>query len=152
MMFKEHKSTLVITMLCLLTLLVGCSSKIAGTVKLVDKHMQPIPNDMPNGIVVNMINTTAALENASHSVKTDELGAFKSVGGKLLPGIYKVEVSRIGYKSATQTIEVKKYRTAKLDLFLRKISEGSRKSIRKSTSDSNKIINPGEVNIQPPSM
>lgn len=130
----------------------ACSAKISGTVKLVDNNMIPISGDKPKALVVNMINTTAALENASHSVVTDEEGKFKSESGKLNPGLYKVEVSRIGYNTATQTIEIGKYTSAKLDLFLRKIAEGKRKSLTKSNSDENKIINPGEVNIQPPSM
>ena len=130
----------------------GCATKIHGTVKLVDKRSQPIQNDSPSNITVNMINTSSSLENASHSVSTNEKGEFRSVNGKLEPGVYKVEVSRIGYKTATQTIEVKKRKSKKLDLFLRKIGQGKRKSIRSSNKQSTKIINPGEVNIQPPSM
>lgn len=135
-----------------ITLISGCATKIHGTVKLVDRNSQPVANDQPVNITVNMINTSSALENASHSVVTNEKGEFKSQGGKLEPGLYKVEISRIGYKTATQTIEVKKRQSKKLDLFLRKISEGKRKSVRKINKDQNKIINPGEVNIQPPSM
>jgi hypothetical protein len=35
---------------------------------------------------------------------------------------------------------------------LPKIQEAKRKSIKGSASDEDKIINPGEVNIQPPAM
>ncbi len=130
----------------------GCSAKISGVVKLVDKNMQPIAADTPEGIVVNMINTTSSLEHASHSVKTTKNGEFSSESGKIVPGIYKVEASRIGYKTSTQSIEVGKYSSKKLELFLRKIPEGKRRSVRSKNSDAEKIINPGEVNIQPPSM
>ncbi|MDH5378288.1 MAG: carboxypeptidase-like regulatory domain-containing protein [Gammaproteobacteria bacterium] len=149
----RRSSALYLVTLVVLILMTGCSAKITGVVKLVDKNMQPVASDTPNEVVVNMINTTSALENASHSVKTGPDGVFISEGGKIEPGIYKVEVSRIGYKTATQTIEVGKYSTAKLELFLRKIHSGkSGKSIRSKNSDADKIINPGEVNIQPPFM
>jgi hypothetical protein len=39
-----------------------------------------------------------------------------------------------------------------VELKLKKIPEGKRKSIEGSKSDENKIVNPGEVNIQPPTM
>lgn len=146
-----NKRVVVVLLGCAL-LMSGCATRIAGTVKLVDPHMQPVMDDKPAGITVNMINTTAALENASHAVKTDEVGAFQSEKGKLVPGLYKIEVSRIGYKTATQTIELKKNKTQNVELFLKKIPEGKRKSIRGSRSDEDKIINPGEVNIQPPLM
>ena len=132
--------------------LAGCGAKIMGTVRLVDKSSTPIPGESPQGVVVNMINTTASLENASASAVVDAEGNFKSDKGTVVPGVYKVEVSRIGYKTATQTVEVAKNKTMKLELFLKKISEGSRKSIRNKVSDEDKIINPGEVNIQPPQM
>ncbi|MDH3326186.1 MAG: hypothetical protein OEM38_05645 [Gammaproteobacteria bacterium] len=134
------------------TLLAGCSAKISGVVRLVDANSQPITVERPNNIMVNMINTSVSLENASHSVKTDDMGAFMSEKGKLLPGMYKVETQRIGYKSTTQTIEVGKYSHGKLELFLRKIKTKKRHSVKNTKSDANKIINPGEVNIQPPSM
>jgi hypothetical protein len=37
-----------------------------------------------------------------------------------------------------------------VELILKKIPEGKRRSIERSDSDRDKIINPGEVNIQPP--
>jgi len=135
-----------------LLLFSGCSAKISGVVRLIDNNSKPITSETPNGIVINMINTTAALENASHSVKTNELGEFISEKDKILPGMYKIETQRIGYKSTSQTVEVGKFSHRKVELFLRKIKTGSRKSIRTKNTDADKIINPGEVNIQPPSM
>ncbi|MDH5217237.1 MAG: carboxypeptidase-like regulatory domain-containing protein, partial [Gammaproteobacteria bacterium] len=87
----------------------GCSAKISGVVRLIDANSQPITTESPEGIVVNMINTTGSLETASHSVKTNEKGEFMSEKKKILPGMYKVETQRIGYKNTTQTIEVGKY-------------------------------------------
>ena len=147
-----NKKLFMLAVGCAALMTAGCATRIAGSVKLVDPNLQPIANDSPAGIVVNMINTTAALENASHAVKTDDTGAFQSEKDKLVPGIYKIEVSRIGYKTATQSIEVKKNKTLKVELVLKKIPEGKRKSIATDRSDESKIINPGEVNIQPPSM
>jgi hypothetical protein len=40
----------------------------------------------------------------------------------------------------------------KLELKLRRIDEARRRSIKGSDSDEDKIINPGEVNIQAPTM
>ncbi|MDH5302131.1 MAG: hypothetical protein OEW58_12290 [Gammaproteobacteria bacterium] len=133
-------------------LMTGCSAKIGGVVKLVDADSMPITSEAPDNIVVNMINTTAPLEQASHSVKTNEKGEFISEKDKVLPGIYKVETQRIGYSTTTQTIEVGKFGTTKVELFLRKIKTSQSKTIQSNKSDSDKIVNPGEVNIQPPSM
>lgn len=130
----------------------GCSAKISGVVRLIDANSQPITNESPEGIVVNMINTTGSLETASHSVKTNEKGEFMSEKKKILPGMYKVETQRIGYKNTTQTIEVGKYSHRKLELFLRQIKTNKRRSVQSTKTDANKIVNPGEVNIQPPSM
>jgi hypothetical protein len=62
-----------------------------------------------------------------------------------------VEASRIGYETQTTTIEVGSF-GKKLELKLRKIDEARRKSIQGSSTDEDKIINPGEVNIQAPTM
>ena len=72
-----HKKHIMLALGLAALLTSGCATRIAGTVKLVDHNLQPIASDSPQDIVVNMINTTAALENASHSVKTDETGAFQ---------------------------------------------------------------------------
>jgi hypothetical protein len=52
----------------------------------------------------------------------------------------------------TQTVEITKFGSKKVEFKLRKIPEGKRKSIEGSRSDEDKIVNPGEVNIQPPTI
>jgi hypothetical protein len=135
-------------------LAVACSPKIYGTVQLVDVNMQPVPaaKDTPQGTVVNMINTTSSLEQASHAVTIDVEGKFESQKDKVLPGMYKVEANRIGYMTETQSVEIKNHTRKKIEFKLKKIQEGKRKAIEGSKSDEDKIINPGEVNIQPPTM
>jgi hypothetical protein len=132
----------------------ACSPKIYGTVQLVDVNMQPIPaaKDTPQGTVVNMINTTSSLEQASHAVNADAEGKFESMKDKVVPGMYKVEANRIGYVTETQSVEIKSHTRKKIEFKLKKIQEGKRKAIEGSKSDEDKIINPGEVNIQPPTM
>jgi len=63
-----------------------------------------------------------------------------------------VEVSRIGYMTETQSLELTKFGGKQADFKIKKIPEGKRKSIEGSKSDEDKIVNPGEVNIQPPTM
>jgi hypothetical protein len=132
----------------------ACSPSIYGTIQLVDVNAQPIPltKESPAGTVVNMINTTTNLEKASVAVNADKEGKFESTKGYILPGIYKVEASRIGYMTDTQTLEVTKFGGNKVTFKLKKIPEGRRRSIEGSKSDEDKIVNPGEVNIQPPEM
>jgi hypothetical protein len=130
----------------------GCAATIHGTVQLVDSRQQPIPNENPKGAVVNMINTTAAVERASSSVTVDEKGEFESPKDSVKPGVYKVEASRIGYETQTETVEIGSFFGKKVEFKLRKIEEGRRKSIKGSDTDKDMIINPGEVNIQPPAM
>lgn len=132
-------------------LLSGCAAKIAGTVQLVDAKGQPIADAKLAGIVVNMINTSVAVEDASFSAKTDEKGNFDTGDQKLQPGMYKIEASAVGYMTATMTVEVKKS-TRKVTLTLKRQPRHGRRSYRGSGSDRDKIVNPGEVNIQPPSM
>ncbi|MDH4163494.1 MAG: carboxypeptidase-like regulatory domain-containing protein [Nitrospirota bacterium] len=143
-----------IILLVVLFSLAACSPKIYGTLQLVDANLQPVPpaKESPEGTVVNMINTTSTLEEASHAVTANVEGKFESEKGKIAAGVYKVEASRIGYQTETQTVEVGKFSGAKVDLKLKKISEGRRKSTEASRSDEDKIVNPGEVNIQPPTM
>ena len=111
--------------------LAACSPKIYGTVQLIDANMQPIPaaKDTPQGTVVNMINTTATLEQASHSVTVDAEGKFESLKDKVVPGMYKVEATRIGYATETQSVEIKSLRA-------KKWNSSSRKSLRASASPS----------------
>jgi len=148
------RATRLAVLSALLLSLVACSPKIYGTLQLMDANLQPVPpaKESPEGTVVNMINTTSTLEEASHAVAANAEGKFESEKGKISAGVYKVEASRIGYQTETQTVEVGKFSGTKVDLKLRKISEGKRKSTGASKSDEDKIVNPGEVNIQPPTM
>ena len=132
-------------------LLAGCAAGISGSVRMVDRNNKPVPDAQLDGIVVNLINTSSAVEQASYSVKTDSKGHFEAGSDKVLPGVYKIEVAEPGYVTATKTVEFKKMpRSVELDL--RQLPKGSTQSYRGMTTDKDKIINPGEVNIQPPSM
>jgi len=148
----RHSRTAAVAVLLLI--LSACSPKIYGTLQLMDQNSQPIPaaKESPEGTIVNMINTTSTLEQASHSVTVSAEGKFESVKGKITPGIYKVEASRIGYQTDTQTVEITKFGRKKVEFKLKKIAEGKRRSIEGSRTDEDKIVNPGEVNIQPPTM
>jgi hypothetical protein len=98
----------------LVVLLAGCAARIQGTVQLVDAHQQPVAKDSLQGTVVNMINTTAAVEQASYAATTDANGKYESSKGRLRPGTYKVEASRIGYETETQTVEIKEHTQKKI--------------------------------------
>jgi len=147
-----NRSAYAIAALLLMVSLSGCAAKIHGTVHLVDGGLQPVANESAQGTVVNMMNTTAAVEQASHAVTVDAQGKFESAKDRLRPGTYKVEASRIGYETDTQTVQIGKYTSKKIEFKLKKIQEAKRKTIQGSRSDEDKIINPGEVNIQPPTM
>ncbi len=138
----------------LAALLAGCSPKIYGTVQLVDASLQPISpvKESPQGTVVNMINTTAKIEQASGAATTGPDGKFESIKDYIIPGVYDVEATRIGYETETQTVKIGRFTHKKLEFKLKKILEGKRKTIDSSKSDEDKIVNPGEVNIQPPTM
>jgi len=144
------KRAMAIAVLCTL-LLGGCSAGISGSVRMVDRNNKPIADAPLEGIVVNMINTSSSVERASHSVKTDKKGRFEAGADKIKPGVYKIEVSEPGYVAASKTIEVKES-SRSVDLDLRQLPKGASQSYRGMKSDKDKIINPGEVNIQPPSM
>jgi hypothetical protein len=139
----------------IMVLMLGaCSPKIYGTVQLLDADLQPIPpaKESPQGTVVNMINTTTTLEKASQAVVVDAEGKFESVKDYVIPGMYKVEASRIGFMTETQAVEVGRFSGKKIKFKLKKIPEAKRASIESSKSDEDKIVNPGEVNMQPPAM
>jgi hypothetical protein len=148
---NRAKSLALMVMLLMVT---ACSPKIYGTVQLMDANMQPIPvtKEDPQGTVVNMINTTTTLENASHAVNVDKDGKFESVKDSIISGTYKVEASRIGFLTETQSVEITKFGSKKVEFKLKMIPEGKRKTIEGSKPDEDKIVNPGEVNIQPPMM
>lgn len=130
----------------------ACSPKIYGTIQLVNRDMKPVQGESPEGTVVNMINTSVSVEKASHSVAADAEGKFESEKGAISKGLYKVEAGRIGYMTETVDLKIGSMSRKKLKLKLKKIPEGKRRSIESSTSDKDKIINPGEVNIRPPMM
>ncbi len=133
-------------------LLGGCAVGISGSVRLVDANNEPVPEAKLDGIVVNLINTTSAVENASASVKTDEKGNFKTDSKQeVKPGTYKIEASEAGYLPVSKTIEVKDS-SREVELVLKQLPRGRTHSYRGPSSDRDQIINPGEVNIQPPSM
>jgi len=148
----NHRTTLLFLFAAMALLLSACSPKIRGTVKLVDPDMKPVVGESPKGTVVNMINTTAKVEKASYSIIVDEDGKFESEKKAITRGTYKVEATRIGYDTETQTVKIGRSTRKKLEFELKKIAEGERKSIAGSSSDADKIINPGEVNIRPPGM
>ncbi len=148
----NHRAKLILLFTVTLVLFAGCSPKIHGTVQLVGPNMEPLEGSDPKGTVVNMINTTATVEKASYSVIAGEKGKFESEKDTLIPGTWKVEASRIGFETETETVEIKGSTRKKLEFKLKKIPEGQRKSIEGSTTDADKIINPGEVNIRPPGM
>ena len=142
-------------LLAVMMLVVGaCLPKIYGTVQLLDASLQAIPpaKETPQGTVVNMINTTTTLEKASGAVVTNGEGKFESAKDYVIPGLYKVEANRIGYMTETQSVKITKFGSKKVEFKLKKIPEGKRKTIEGSKSDEDKIVNPGEVNIQPPTM
>lgn len=138
----------------LMVMLSACAPSIRGTIRLVDSNNRPIPAAVgtPEGAVVNMINTSTAVEQASHSVSVMADGKFESAKDVIKPGKYKVEITHIGYQTETKSVEVGTFSSPTLEVDLKRIQEGRRKTIRGSRSDEDKIVNPGEVNIQPPSM
>jgi anti-sigma28 factor (negative regulator of flagellin synthesis) len=86
--------------------------------------------------------------------RTVEIGRStrKKLEFAITRGTYKVEATRIGYETETRTVEIGRSTRKKLEFELKKIAEGERKTIAGSSSDADKIINPGEVNIRPPGM
>ena len=78
---------MLIVLMAPLLVVSGCAATIHGTVQLVDSRQQPIPNESPKGAVVNMINTTVAVEQASSSASVDEKGEFESPKGSIKPGV-----------------------------------------------------------------
>ena len=139
---------------CIVVLLSACAPSIRGTIQLVDANNKPLPIAIasPEGAVVNMINTTAAVDQASHSVSVGADGKFESAKDAIKQGKYHVEISQLGFQTETRAVEVGSFSSPTVDVNLHKIQEGKRKSIRGARTDEDKIVNPGEVNIQPPSM
>ncbi len=140
--------------ICMVLLLSACAPSIRGSIQLVDANNKPIPVAIasPEGAVVNMINTSAPVEQASYSVTVAADGKFESAKDVIKQGKYQVEITHLGFQTETRAVEVGSFSSLTVDVSLRKILEVRRKSIRGSRSDVDKIVNPGEVNIQPPSM
>ena len=148
----NYRITPLVLCAAMVLLLSACAPRISGRVQLVDPNMDPVYGENPKGTVVNMINVTAKVEKASYSILVDEEGKFESEKDAITRGTYKVEATRIGYDTETQTVEIGRSTRKKLEFELKKIPEGERKSIASSSSDADKIVNPGEVNIRPPGM
>lgn len=137
--------------IALALLLAGCASTITGSVKFAGQGNKPEQDAKLEGIVVNLINTTSQIGDASYSVKTDKKGRFETDSKQLKAGTYKIEVNEPGYLPTSKTIEFKDS-SREVELELKKIPMGGSRTYRGMQSDKDKIINPGEVNIQPPSM
>ncbi len=143
--------------IALVTLLLSaCAANITGSVKFADPAENKVADKSGQdsrleGIVINLINTTSQLGEASYSVKTDKQGKFAADPKQLKPGTYKIEVNEPGYQPVSKTIEFKDS-SRDVELELKKMPSGSSRTYRGMQSDKDKIINPGEVTIQPPSM
>ncbi len=156
-MMKAMQKSLPIALLTLL--LSACAANITGSVRFADHEKaadsgsgdKSGQDSRLEGIVVNMINTTSQIGEASYSVKTDSNGKFAADPKQLKPGTYKIEVNEPGYLPVSKTIEFKDS-SREVELELKKMPTGSSRTYRGPQSDKDKIINPGEVNIQPPSM
>lgn len=81
-----------------------------------------------------------------------QMAKFESVKDSIIPGTYKVEASKIGFMTETQSVKITKFGSKKVEFKLKKIPEGKRKTIEGLKPDEDKIVNPGEVNILPPTM
>jgi len=144
-----YKSLPIAVMVLLLS---GCAANITGAVKFADSDAKQAEADSRlEGIVVNLINTTSQIGEASYSVKTDKKGRFETDAKQLKPGTYKIEVNEPGYLPASKTIEFKD-QSREVEFELKRMPTSGSRSYRGMQSDKDKIINPGEVNIQPPSM
>ncbi|MBW1644645.1 MAG: carboxypeptidase regulatory-like domain-containing protein [Deltaproteobacteria bacterium] len=131
----KYRTILLLLLSVLVLLTVACSAKIYGKVELVNTKMEPLEGEHPKGTVINMINTTAKMEKASHSVVVDEKGEFESEKEAIVPGTYKVEATRIGFDTETRTVEMKGSTREKIKFQLKKIPEGKRRTIEGASSD-----------------
>ena len=143
------------SLLLVVSFLSGCASVmiwrsagISGKVRLVDNNGKEVKGRL-QGIVVNIINLSADLEEASCSVVTDETGAF--VKNELDKGAYKLEIVKEGYKITTQEITLGGHERRKISVDLVRLSAHQRRTI-KMKKGREEINNPGQVNIGPPSM
>src|SRR6266550_279451 len=88
---REIMNARALLALTALLLVSACAANIRGTVQLVDSRQQPIPNESPKGAVVNMMNTKAAVEQASASASVDEKGEFESPKDSIKPGEVNIQ-------------------------------------------------------------
>jgi len=130
------------------SVMVWRSAGIAGQVNLVDRKGNAVKGNL-KGIVVNMINTSGELGEASFSAVTDESGKFAK--NELGKGAYKIEVIKEGFKVGAVEVSLGGHERLSLDINLTRLSASKRKSI-KMRKGREEINNPGQVNIQPPSM
>ena len=84
-------------------------------------------------------------------MKTDAKGRFAADPKQIKPGTYKIEAHEVGYLPANKTVEFRDS-SREVDLELKPVPTGGSRSYRGAPSDRDKIVNPGEVNIEPPSM
>jgi len=142
----------VVILMLLLFVLSGCATSIKGSITLMQDDMKVVSNEELEGIIINVINTSSALEDASYTLTTNYKGEFRSKEGELPVGTYKIEVGYKGYQTATKTVEVNSFSSPDIKLELVRIPNAPTRTIRSNTSDRDKIINPGDVSIQPPLM
>lgn len=148
---RPPRSVLTLAALALLALS-GCATQITGRVQLFDDGGRPLAREeaAPQETFVNLINTSAAIDQAQYSAAVSPDGAFAKKD--IPPGAYKIEVSRPGFVTVTQQGELKKHRSLKVDARLVRIPEGERRSIAESSEEEDKIVNRGDVNIAPPAL
>ncbi len=129
-------------------LMVWRSPGFSGQVRLVNKKGGEVKGNL-KGIVINMINLSGELGKTSASAVTDEKGHFAKT--ELTKGAYKIEVMKDGFKVAVLEVSLGSHERRSLLVDLVRLSASKRKSI-KMKKGREEIRNPGQVNIQPPSM
>jgi hypothetical protein len=118
--------------------LVACSPKIYGRVDLFDPSMAPLKDEGPEDTVINMINTTSGLDNASYSVNTDKNGSFESEKKAIAKGV-QGRGAQDRLRDRDPTVEVGSFSSAKLEFKLKKILEGKRKSLENARSERTRL-------------
>jgi len=133
------------TLLVIAVFSTACTAaRIVGKTTLMDEKGMALPPTP--GVTVNFINLGAALEYSLASVQTDVKGNYASA--VLPPGNYTVEAMYPGFVIERATVVVKKHGKRKTPFILKKIREGSSRSVNEAQEEN--IPNPGEVKIKPP--
>ena len=140
-------ATILLTTGCA-SMMVWRSPGISGEVRLVNASGSELKGNR-KGVVVNLINLSGELGDTSFSVTTDEEGKF--VKTELPKGAYKVEAVKDGYKIASLELTLGSHERRSLQIDLVRLSASKRRTI-KMKKGREEINNPGQVNIQPPSM